>query len=151
MTTTHTPTVPAPYRIGTDARPDWKIRARTHGPIRPRTLTTQVQTGTAPVLDITEAHRRGALALARKINPAAVVTLHSRSPYGDAFDWSVILPAPDATPTPTDDDDTEGEGGVIESPRWPDGCPLTLNELAHVGAGHLDCQANGDTPAAVIL
>lgn len=32
------------------------------------------------------------------------------------------------------------EGGVIENPRWPDGCRLTLNELAHAGEGHIDCR-----------
>jgi hypothetical protein len=103
MNTTHTPdtaTITAPYRIGTDARPDWKVRARTHGPTRPRTLTTQTQTGTVPIGTVEDAHRAGALALARKINPAATVTLHSRGPRGDAFDWAVILPAPMA---PSDD------------------------------------------------
>lgn len=35
------------------------------------------------------------------------------------------------------------DGGVIESPRWPDGCRLTLNELAHPGHGHIDCTRVG--------
>lgn len=34
------------------------------------------------------------------------------------------------------------EGGVIKSPRWPDGCPLTLSELARPDAGHSDCKEN---------
>lgn len=28
------------------------------------------------------------------------------------------------------------EGGVIRSPRWPDGCPLTLDELVNPKGGH---------------
>ena len=35
----------------------------------------------------------------------------------------------------------DDEGGVIESPTWPDGCALTLNELAHPGEGHIDHDA----------
>ena len=31
------------------------------------------------------------------------------------------------------------EGGVIASPTWPDGCRLTINELAHGGDEHIDC------------
>lgn len=39
------------------------------------------------------------------------------------------------------DSDTEAaEGGVIMNPRWPDGCPLTINELAHADWGHIDCE-----------
>ncbi|MGO2150850.1 MAG: hypothetical protein ACTH32_06570 [Microbacterium gubbeenense] len=35
---------------------------------------------------------------------------------------------------------TTTDGGIIESPRWPDGCPFTLNELAHTDNGHIDCR-----------
>ena len=31
------------------------------------------------------------------------------------------------------------EGGVIATPTWPDGCRLTINELAHGGDEHIDC------------
>ena len=33
----------------------------------------------------------------------------------------------------------ETEGGVIVSPTWPDGCRLTINELAE-DSGHIDCE-----------
>lgn len=31
------------------------------------------------------------------------------------------------------------EGGIIVSPTWPDGCPLTVAELAHPDHAHIDC------------
>lgn len=35
------------------------------------------------------------------------------------------------------------EGGVIKSPHWPDGCPLTLDEMVSGGdafARHTNCE-----------
>ena len=37
-----------------------------------------------------------------------------------------------------------GEGGVIVNPRWPDGCPLTLDELAYPEQGHVDHTPGGE-------
>ena len=39
------------------------------------------------------------------------------------------------------------EGGVIHSPKWPDGCPMTLNELpmGDVVPGHVDCRLRENT------
>ena len=46
------------------------------------------------------------------------------------------------TPAPV-----EAEGGVLKSPRWPDGCRLTLNELARTGEGHIDCRKTAPVEA----
>lgn len=53
--------------------------------------------------------------------------------------WSVHTFGPDVKAKP------QGiQGGVIDGPRWPDGCPLTLNELPVGGPenykGHIDCK-----------
>ena len=44
----------------------------------------------------------------------------------------------------TTDSGIQPEGGVIENPAWPCGCPLTLAELPTGGPenyrGHLNCQ-----------
>lgn len=48
--------------------------------------------------------------------------------------WEMVLQALDGAPEP--------EEGVIKSPRWPDGCPMTINELpsGSKAPGHIDCQ-----------
>lgn len=86
-------TTVAPYRIGTDTRPEWIIRARTHGPTRTRTLTRRYYNGTVlPVdVDMLTVHRSVALALAHKINPEATVQLHDSNGVS-SMDWAVILP-----------------------------------------------------------
>lgn len=80
-----------PWRISTDSRPDWKVRARTHGPIRAKTLIQTMHYGTVPpAATPMELHERMALALAVKIaGEGASVHLYSASPTGNAFDWSV--------------------------------------------------------------
>lgn len=84
-------TTTAPYRIATDTRPEWKIRAKTHGPVKARTLTYTATTGTMPPVDIVGAHWKAATLLAQKINPEASVELHSGNRVS-SMDWSVILP-----------------------------------------------------------
>lgn len=80
-----------PYRIGTDSRPEWKVRAKTRGPIRDRTLTVKVQTGTAPLYEPEDAHRIAAEQLARKISgPDATVQRASSDGTGSRFDWRVF-------------------------------------------------------------
>lgn len=86
-------TTTAPYRIATDTKPEWKIQARTHGPIRTKTLTRPYYSGTAlPIdVDMMTVHRSVAQSLAQKINPEAAVQLHSGNGVS-SMDWAVILP-----------------------------------------------------------
>lgn len=79
------------YRIGTDTKADWKIKASTHGPIRPKTLTVKYQYGTAPAegLDMLAEHRKAAQALATRIHgEGATVELHSGNGVS-SMDWEV--------------------------------------------------------------
>lgn len=78
------------YRIGTDSRPNWKVKATTRGPVGSRSLTTQTQTGTVPTGTVEDAHRIAAEALARKISGPGATVEKVSSDWGSRYDWRVF-------------------------------------------------------------
>lgn len=82
-------TTEQPYRIGTDSLPEWKVRAKTRGAIRTKTLTVKTQTGTAPVGTPEQAHKIAAEQLARKVSGPAATVEKASDFWGSKMDWKV--------------------------------------------------------------
>lgn len=58
----------------------------------------------------------------------------------DVHTMRVALAAAGVTPQ------AASEGGVIRTPQWPDGCALTVGELADPDHGHIDCDKPAPSP-----